>query len=253
MPKNKLSFIGTNNNRLIAEFDTPDEKEEKFIALYAPCFTCTKNLRAIKYIAQSLNKEGISLFRFDFPGLGESEGNFSQTNFSTNLQNLRLAYNFLENNYSAPKLLIGHSLGGAAMMRLTMELSEIMATAIIAAPDTPSHLADKLKRNWEETKINGSSKRVIGGVEFELTNQFFEDLVENDKLHDLKNIDKPVLVMHSPDDDTIDVKYSFKNFEEVKGSKSFITLNNVGHLMMKPEDAKYVGKLIASWAKSYIK
>lgn len=252
MPKLKLSFKGTDNNNIFAEFDTPDEKEEKFIALYAPCFTCTKNLRAIKYIAQALNKEGISLFRFDFPGLGESEGEFSKTNFSSNLQNIRFAYNFLKENYSAPKLLIGHSLGGAAMMRLTMELPEIEATAIIAAPDTPSHLADKLKRNWEEAKINGYSKRTIGGIEFDLTNQFFEDLIENDKYHNLKSITKPVLVMHSPDDDTIDVKYSFKNFEEVSGSKSFVSLNNVGHLMMKPNDAKYVGKIIASWSKSFI-
>ncbi len=253
MTKHKLSFTGTNNTNLIAELDIPDNIEEKFIALYAPCFTCTKNLRAIKYIAQALNQDGISLFRFDFPGLGESEGDFKETNFSSNLENLRFAYNFLKTNYRAPKLLIGHSLGGAAMMRLVMELESVEAVAIIASPDIPSHLANKLKRNWEEAKINGSSKRIIGGIEFDLTKQFFDDLIENDKYHDLRSITKPVLVMYSNDDDTIKREYAYKNFEEVSGPKSFIELNKTGHLMMKPSDAFNVGNMISSWALSYIK
>lgn len=252
MPKEKLTFKGTNGHNLVAEFDTPDNKEQKIIALYAPCFTCTKNLRAIKYIAKSLNKKGISLFRFDFPGLGESEGDFSKSNFTSNLENIRFAYNYLKDNYEAPKLLIGHSLGGAAMMRLTMEFPEIVATAVIAAPDTPAHLAEKLEKTMFDANLYGSAKRTIGGMEYELSKQFFDNLIEETKNHDLSKITKPVLVFHSPDDDTIDIKYSIKNFELVKGHKSFITLNNVGHLMMKPKDAEYVGTLIASWVSTYI-
>jgi putative redox protein len=252
MPKHKLSFKGTNNNTLIAEFDTPDNVEQRFIALYAPCFTCTKNLRAIKYISKMLNKKGISLFRFDFPGLGESEGDFSQSNFSTNLENIKHAYNYLKDNYEAPKLLIGHSLGGAAMLKMTMELPEVVATAVIAAPDTPSHLIGKLKRNKEEAEIHGVSKRNIGGEVFSLTKGFFDNLILNSEDFDLSKITKPLLVMHSPDDDTIDLDYSLKIFNQVSGHKSFITLNNVGHLMMKPKDAEYVGKLISTWIGTYL-
>lgn len=252
MPKHKLTFKGSSNNTLVAEFDTPDNVEQRFIALYAPCFTCTKNLRAIKYISKMLNKKGISLFRFDFPGLGESEGDFSQTNFSTNLENINYAYQYLKDNYEAPKLLIGHSLGGAAMLKMTMELPEIIATAVIAAPDTPSHLADKLKKNRVEADINGFSERNIGGETIRLTKQFFDNLIENSIDFDLTKITKPLLVMHSPDDDTIDINYSMNIFNQVSGHKSFITLNNVGHLMMKPKDSEYVGKLITSWIGTYI-
>ncbi len=252
MPKEKLSFIGTGGYKLIGELDTPDNVEHRFFALYSQCFTCTKNLRAVKYITKELNKKGISVFKFDFPGLGESEGDFSKTNFSTNLENIRIAFNFLKQNYEAPKLLIGHSLGGAAMMRLTMEFDEVIATSLIAAPDEPSHLAEKLKKTMYDANVYGSAKRTIGGIEFELTKEFFDDLIENSKFHDLSKITKPILVMHSPDDDTIDLKYSIKNFEEVSGHKSFITLNNVGHLLMQPKDAEYVGKLIALWSKQYI-
>ena len=253
MAKKKINFLGTNNNKISAELDTPDNIETKFIALYAPCFTCTKNLRAIKYISSALNSKGIALFRFDFPGLGESEGDFTKTNFSTNLENLRLAYKYLEDNYTAPKLLLGHSLGGAAMMRLTMELPKVEATTIIAAPDIPSHLAEKLQKNKIEAELTGSSKKVIGGVEFELTKQFFEDLLYNDNFHNLKAITKPVLVMYSPDDDTISLEHTIRNFTEVSGLKSYVALNNVGHLMMKPDDTTKVGNIIAEWALMYIK
>ena len=243
MGKDRLSFLGHNNLNLAAELDTPDEREQKYIALYAPCFTCTKNLRSVKYITQGLNKSGISLFRFDFPGLGESEGDFAETNFTTNLENLR----------AAPKLLIGHSLGGAAMMRLAMEFDSVEAVTVIAAPDNPSHLAEKLSVIRDKASLNGSAEVTIGGIKFDLKKQFFDDLYANGKIHDLSKVTKPVLVMHSPDDDTIDRDHSIGNFTKTNGKNAFITLNDVGHLMMEKKDAFYVGSIISRWAKAFIK
>lgn len=252
MPKEKLEFIGTGGNRLVAEFDTPDSREMQYCALYAPCFTCTKNLRATKYIAQALNHNGIGMFRFDFPGLGESEGDFSTTSFSTNIENLRIAYNFMKERMESPKLLLGHSLGGAALLRLCDEIKEAKAIAVIASPDNPNHLAKRLRRTKEEAESFGSSVRNIGGIDFKLTREFFADLEENGKKTDLSKITTPSLVMHSPDDDTIGVSYTKAIFDKIGGQKSFITLNNVGHLMMDRNNAYYVGNLIANWAKAYV-
>jgi len=250
MKKIKFKFLGTGGNQLMAELDLP-EGEVKYYALFTTCFTCSKNLRAVKYIAQSLNKHGIALLRFDFPGLGESEGDFSKTSYSTNLENIRLAYKYLENNYQAPKLLIGHSLGGAAALKLSMELKAVKAIATIAAANSPAHLAKVLWRNRDEAKEKGYSIKIIGGVKFKLTNEFFEDLYANGLTHDLSKVTKPTLTLYSPDDNTIEHKYSFKNFTDTSGQNSYISLNNMGHLMNNPKDANHVGNLIAIWSKAY--
>lgn len=252
MPKEKFKITGTGNNKLMVEYDTPDSIELRYTALYAPCFTCTKNLRSTKYMAQALNHNGIGLLRFDFPGLGESEGNFRDTNFTTNLENLRIVYNWMCENIESPKLLVGHSLGGAALLRLVNEFESSKAISVIASPDNPNHLAQRLRRTRDEAERFGVSKRNIGGIEFELTRDFFDDLEKNGQETDLSKVTTPALVMHSPDDDTIGVSYTFKIFEKISGQKSFVTLNNVGHLMMNRNDAYYVGNLIANWAKAYI-
>ncbi|MDC1067776.1 alpha/beta hydrolase [Candidatus Kapabacteria bacterium] len=252
MPKEKFEIIGTGNNKIVAEYDSPDSVELNYVALYAPCFTCTKNLRSTKYLAQALNHNGIGLLRFDFPGLGESEGDFSKTNFSTNLDNLRIIYNWMSQKLEAPKLLVGHSLGGAALLRLVPEFKSVKAISVIASPDNPNHLAQRLSKTKTEALSNGKSIRKIGGIDFTLTKEFFEDLEYNGEITNLSEVNVPSLVMHSPDDDTISLPYTFKIFEEVSGQKSFVTLNNVGHLMMNRNDAYYVGNLIANWAKAYI-
>lgn len=252
MAKERIKFNGWNGHQLAAEFDTPDNTDLKYNALYAPCFTCSKNLKAAKYIAQRLNKEGIGLFRFDFTGLGESEGDFSETSFSTNIENLRYAYNYLVQRNAAPKLLVGHSLGGAAMLRVAMEFESVKAIVVIASPAFPNHLGKRLHKTKTEAEAIGASQINIGGMNFTLKKQFFEDLEMNDSLTDLSKITKPVLVMHSPDDDTIDVKYTFDIFSRLGGQKSFVTQNNFGHLMMDRENAAKTASIISSWAEMYI-
>jgi putative redox protein len=252
MGKERIKFTGWNDHLLAAELDTPDLIEMKYLALYAPCFTCTKNIKAAKYIAQQLNRNGIGLFRFDFTGLGESEGDFSNSNFSTNIQNIRLAYDYLNSRNLAPQLLIGHSLGGAAMLRVAMEFDSVKALVAIASPSFPNHLGHRLRRVKEDAEKNGFGSVNIGGMNFNLKKQFFDNLEENDKVTDLSKMTKPVLVMHSPDDDTIESKYTFDIFSRVSGQKSYITLNNFGHLMMKPEYGWKTANLIATWADMYI-
>ena len=246
------SFLlnGTENNKMHAELHLPDG-DINYFALYASCFTCTIDYRSTKAITKKLNENGIAMLKFDFPGLGKSEGNFAKTNFSTNLQNIRFAYEYLKMNYEAPKLLIGHSLGGAAMVRLYNEFQEAQALCTIAAPASPDHLAYRLSKQEEESNIKGDSIAVIGGIEYKLEKQFFEDLRENAKFHDLTSITKPVMVMFSPDDEAIEWDHVIRNFTDVRGHKSFVTLNNIGHLMMKEKDAKYVGELISKWSEAY--
>lgn len=241
---------GTDNNKMYTELHLPDG-DIKYFALYASCFTCSIDYRSTKAITKTLNQYGIALLKFDFPGLGKSEGDFSKTNFSTNLENIRFAYNYLRDNYDAPRLLIGHSLGGAAMMRLYNEFSDSTALCVIASPDSPDHLAKRLSKVEEEAKINGEGTAIIGGIEYKLQDHFFKDLRENAKFHDLESINKPVMVMYSPDDNAIEWEYVIRNFTDVRGHKSFITLNNVGHLMMKEKDAFYVGELISKWSEAY--
>jgi len=250
MIKKKFTFKGTDNIDLMAELDLPDSKVN-YYALFAPCFTCTKNLRAVKYITRSLNENGIALFRFDFPGLGESKGNFTDTSFSTNLENIRIAYKYMRDNLEAPELLIGHSLGGVAMIRLAMEFDSVNAIAIIASADNPSLLAAAMSKTRDQAKYEGFATTNIGGSEFVLTDSFFEDLYKNGKLHDLTKVTKPVLTMYSPDDMTIAYKYIIKNFTDTNGQNSYISLNNMGHLMEKPKDAQKVGNLISAWSKLY--
>jgi len=248
--KEKISFIGWNGNNISGELDLPDG-DVNYYAIYIPCFTCTINYRSVKFITKSLNENNVAVLKFDFPGLGKTKGDFSETNFSTNLENIRLAYNYLGENYEHPRLLIGHSLGGAAAMRLTMELDEIKAICAIAAPDSPSHLAGKLVSIEQKIDAGIKGDVMIDNKIYTLKKHFFDDLRTNDGLHKLNEINKPVLVMYSPDDTVISKEHTIKNFTDVRGHKSFITLNNVGHLMNKESDATAIGNIIASWAGGY--
>jgi pimeloyl-ACP methyl ester carboxylesterase len=248
--KEKISFEGWQGTKISAELDSPDG-EINYYAIYIPCFTCTINYRSVKYITKAMNENGVAVLKFDFPGLGNSVGDFSESNFSTNLENIRLAYKYLQENYETPRLLIGHSLGGAAVMRLCMELGEVKAVCAIAAPDAPSHLAGKLISIEQKIDEGESGDVMIDNKIYTLKKHFFDDLRINDGLHKLNQINKPVLVMYSPDDTVISKEHTIKNFTDVRGHKSFVTLNNVGHLMNKESDASAIGNIIASWAGSY--
>lgn len=217
-----------------------------------PCFTCTKNIRVVKYLSKQLVANGIALLRFDFPGLGDSEGDFAETTYSTNLKNIKLAAKWLEENYEAPRLGIGHSMGGSAMMKFAQDYNPMEIIATIAAPSTPDYLCHVLERNVKEAEAKGSSKRTIGGVEFTLTKEFFDDLSKNGEGYDLSKLKKPILVLHSPDDDTVSLDEARKILAKVRGHRSYVMLNNYGHLIMNEQNAINTADIIYNWAKMYL-
>ena len=158
----------------------------------------------------------------------------------------------MEENYEAPKLGIGHSMGGSAMMKFAQEYDDMEALVTIAAPSTPDHLCHVLTRNVKEAEKTGQSKRTIGGIEFTLTKQFFDDLTENGKDYDLSKLKKPILVLHSPDDDTVSLDEARKILSQVRGHRSYIMLNNYGHLIMDEDKAVKTANIIYNWAKMYL-
>jgi len=248
----RFTIKGHDGYEMAAELDLPAEGYPEYFCIYVPCFTCTKNIRVLKHISKQLVSRGVALLRFDFPGLGESEGDFAETTYSTNLKNIRLAAKWLEENYEAPKLGIGHSMGGSAMMKFAQEYDPMEILVTIAAPSTPDHLCHVLTKNVKEAEETGKSVRTIGGIDFTLTKQFFDDLSENGKDYDLSKLKKPILVLHSPDDQTVSLDEARKILSEVRGHRSYIMLNNYGHLIMDEDKAVKTANIIYNWAKMYL-
>lgn len=251
MKIDKIKLKGHNDIQISAEVDYPDGKV-KYFAIYAPCFTCTKNIKVLKNISKQLVENGVGVLRFDFPGLGESGGKFEETSYTTNLINIKLVSDQLSNLYEAPRLAIGHSMGGSAMLKEANDYSSIEAIATIASPSTPNHLTSVLKKNREEANNKGYSYKTIGGIKFKLTKEFFDNLDENSDNYNLAKFKKPLLVLHSPDDRTVSIDEAAKIILGVKGKKSFITLNNYGHLAMKEEEGKNIANIIYHWADGFI-
>ena len=251
MSSNKVSFQNESGQTLAARLELPDEEPNGF-ALFAHCFTCNKNLTAVRNIGRSLNEAGIAVLRFDFTGLGESEGDFENTNFSSNVEDLICAANFLAENYQAPKILIGHSLGGAAVIFAANKIESVNAVATIGAPSDPKHVSHLFASGIEEIKEKGEARLSIGGREFNIQKQFLDDINDQNMASTLKKMKKPLLVMHSPQDTTVEIENAANIYQAAWHPKSFITLDGADHLLSDKRDSLYVGKLIATWADRYI-
>jgi putative redox protein len=221
-------------------------------ALFLHCFTCTKELKAIVNINSVLADAGYATVRFDMTGIGSSEGEFKNTNFTTQLEDTECVINYMKSNYGFPALIMGHSLGGAVAVFTAAKYKEMKALVTIAAASEPSKLAQKLKKTRERSIAEGSAKTEIGGVTFEFTPQFFEDLENYHMRHTLQNMTKPLLIMHSPADTYSDISNASEIFRNASQPKSFVSLDDIDHLMLDKEDAFYVGRLIASWSEKYL-
>ena len=248
----KVTFQNDQGHELDARIEFPVE-EVKSYALFAHCFTCNKNLTAIRNIVRALNKNGIAVLSFDFTGLGESEGVFANTNFSSNVNDLVSAATFLKENYSAPEILIGHSLGGAAVIFAAHHISSIKAVATIGAPSQPKHVSNLLRSGIDEINEKGEAVLEIGGREFKIQKQFLDDINEKNMEETLKNLRLPLLVLHSPQDTTVGIENAAQIYKAAWHPKSFISLDGASHLLSNKEDSIYVGKMIANWAERYIK
>ncbi|PJA08874.1 MAG: hypothetical protein COX70_02785 [Flavobacteriales bacterium CG_4_10_14_0_2_um_filter_32_8] len=252
MENKKIAFTNSKGHTLSAQIEFPENETPKGYALFAHCFTCNKNLTAVRNIGKALTNNGIAVLRFDFTGLGESEGVFENTNFSSNVEDLVSAAQFLEQHYLSPDILIGHSLGGAAVIFASQYIPSIKAVATIGAPSNPKHVSHLFKDGLDEIRENGVATLVIGGREFNIQQQFLDDINEKNMDKTIKEMNKALLVMHSPQDTTVGIDNAAQIYQAAWHPKSFISLDGADHLLSKKEDSIYVGQMIANWATRYI-
>ncbi len=252
MSSQRLSFQNKAGFKLSASLELPECQPIKAYALFAHCFTCSKNLNAVHHIAKALNERNIALLRFDFTGLGQSEGDFASTNFSSNVDDLVLAANFLADNFLAPQILIGHSLGGAAILQAATQIASAKALVTIGAPCNPSHVTHMLKNELAAIEQKGEAEIELAGRSLIIKKQFLDDLNEANMKSIIAGLDKALLVMHSPFDDIVDIDNAADIFKTAKHPKSFISLDTADHLLTNETDAKYVGEVIAEWVSRYL-
>jgi alpha/beta superfamily hydrolase len=248
----KLEFTNSAGQKLSARLDRPMEAEPLAYALFAHCFTCTKNIKAISHISRALTRDQIAVLRFDFTGLGESEGNFADTNFSSNVADLVSAAEFLEKNYQSPRLLIGHSLGGAAVLQAAAKIPSSRAVVTIGAPADPRHLSLALGETKAIIAQRGEASVELAGRTFNIKKQFLDDLESVRMQATIRNLNRALLILHSPIDEVVGIQNAADIFQAARHPKSFVSLHNADHLLMNPKDSLYAGSMIATWAAKYI-
>lgn len=252
MPSTHVRFPNADGDeQLAARLDRPEGRERAW-ALFAHCFTCSKDLRAIGAISRALNREGIAVMRFDFTGLGESEGDFADTNFSSNVDDLEAAAQYLEGEHIAPRILIGHSLGGAAVLQAAHRLESVQAVSTIAAPSDPEHVTNLLSESLQEIEETGQANVTLAGRTFTIRKQFLDDLERARMEETIQSLGRALLIFHSPLDQIVGIDNAAQIFEAAKHPKSFVSLDEADHLLTDPSDAEYIGSVLAAWAQKYL-
>ncbi len=248
----KVTFEGSNGNTLSGAIEWPIHKRPLAWALFAHCFTCTSTLKSAVKLCRQLATRGVATLRFDFSGQGESEGDFADTNFSSNVQDLVYAARFLAENYEAPQLLMGHSLGGAAALQVAASIDSIKATAVIGAPADPAHVQHLFTDKQCQIVEEGHAEVSLGGRAFKITREFIENLNENKLDEHLQSYRGALLILHAPKDQLVGVENAAKIFAMAKHPKSYVSLDEANHLLTSPGDPEYAGDMIALWAKRYV-
>lgn len=252
MPSRKVEFINKNGYKLSARVELPLDSKPVAYAVFAHVFTGSKSLSATRHISRALTLNGIAVLRFDFTGLGESEGDFSDTNFTSNVEDLLAACRFLRDNYEPPSIMIGHSLGGAASVFAASKVDSIKAVATIGTPSEPEHVTHLLTSKIEDIEKTGMAEVNIGGQVFTIKKHFLDDLRSKNMYTIVKNLNKAILVLHSPQDRVVEIENAAKIYHAAKHPKSFVTLNDADHMLTNKNDAFYVGNMVATWAKRYV-
>ncbi len=251
MNSEHLRFPGSRGQSLAARLDSPAGTPVAY-ALFAHCFTCSKDLKAAGWISSALTERGIAVLRFDFTGTGESEGDFADTDFSSNVEDLVAAADFLRRERAAPVLLIGHSLGGCAVLAAAERIPEARAISTIAAPSDTEHLKQALVRLAPELEARGEVEVHLGGRPFRVRRELLDDLAEDHLRGVLERLHRALLIFHSPVDATVGIDHARRLFEMAKHPKSFISLDTANHLLSDERDARYVGDVLAVWAERYL-
>lgn len=252
MKSKNIYFSNNRGERLAATLDLPEDERPISYALFAHCFTCTKSIKAAVNIAAALNREKIAVLRFDFTGLGQSEGTFADTNFSTNVADLILASEYLAREFQPPQIIIGHSLGGAAVIQAAEKIPSLRAVVTIAAPHDPGHVAHHFENMRQQIENHGSAEVNLAGRKFIIKKQFLEDLEMQNLDRHIKSLKTALMVMHSARDTTVSIDNAANIYKAAKHPKSFISLDNADHLLLKEKDSLYVGMMIAAWSHRYI-
>ena len=247
----KAEFEGHSGAKLAARLDLPAGAIRAW-ALFAHCFTCSKDSLAARRISGELARAGIAVMRFDFTGLGSSDGEFASTNFSSNLADLRAAADWLAAHYDAPEILVGHSLGGAAVLAIAGEIPSVKAVATLGAPAEASHVIENFGGQVDEIHAQGEAEVSLGGRTFTIQKQFVEDLNATSMADRIGHMRKALLILHAPRDQVVGIDNAAAIFTAAKHPKSFVSLDGADHLLTDPADANYVAGVIASWVARYL-
>ena len=247
----KLNIQNKKGHKLQAYLELPADQKPQYYAIFAHCFTCSSALGAVKNISRSLTSHGFGVVRFDFTGLGRSEGEFAESHFSANVDDLLAVNDYLKENYQAPGLLVGHSLGGSAVIVAASKLENIKAVATVGAPATVSHVTRLFSHGIDEVKEKGEVEVNIGGRPFKINEEFVEDFGKIDLPEITKNLHKPLLIMHAPFDQIVGIDNAHKLYHDAHHPKSFVSLDDANHLLTNSRDSMYVGNVIGTWVQRY--
>ncbi|WP_368187590.1 alpha/beta fold hydrolase [Aestuariibius sp. HNIBRBA575] len=251
MPTERFTFLGHSGHKLAARLDMPDGPHLA-TALFAHCFTCGKDIPAARRISARLAAMGIAVLRFDFTGLGHSEGEFENTHFNSNVADLTAACNALTSRGMAPTMLIGHSLGGAAVLKAAAQMPQIKAVATLGAPFDPAHVTHNFASELPKIAENGVSEVNLGGRPFRINQDFVQDVITEDLRPAIANLKAALMVLHGPHDTIVGIENASDIFAAAKHPKSFVTLDDADHLITRLEDAEYAADVIAAWSRRYL-
>ena len=248
----RTTFAGSTGHELAARLDLPADGPPKAFALFAHCFTCSKDVLAAKRIAAGLAAAGVGVLRFDFTGLGSSEGEFANTNFSSNVEDLVAAAQYLRDTHRAPAILIGHSLGGAAVLAAAGAIPEVRAVVTIGAPADVAHILHQFGSSLDEVRANGEARVTLAGRAFDIKQSFVEDALMHRLEAHIGALGKALLVMHAPRDTIVGIENAQQIFQAAKHPKSFVSLDDADHLLTSPASAAYAARVIVAWASIYL-
>lgn len=247
----RITFPGAQGHDLAARLDMP-EGPHLATAIFAHCFSCSKDIAAARRISQRLSTMGIAVLRFDFTGLGHSDGEFENTTFTSNAGDLVAAADYLRSRNMAPALMIGHSLGGAAVLKAAGQVESVRAVVTLGAPFDPGHVTHNFHDALPQIAAEGTAAVILGGRPFRIGQDFVDDVIETDLTAEIGALRKALLVMHAPLDDVVSVDNATAIFTAARHPKSFVTLDNADHLLSREEDAEYAAEVIAAWAARYV-
>lgn len=248
----KAFFPNSAGEELAGILDMPDGTTRAF-ALFAHCFTCSKDLKAATNISRALTSAGIAVLRFDFTGLGQSDGTFADSSFSSNVDDLLAATRWLQAEHQAPEILVGHSLGGTAVLQAAAKIPSAVAVATIGSPSSPTHISHMLKGAEAQLREHGEAEVQLGGRPFRIRQQFVDDLDKHNVTNTIAELRKALLVMHAPLDEVVEISNASELFVAAKHPKSFVSLDSADHLMSRQQDSHYAGLVLAAWASRYLK